>query len=148
MSKGVRDSIGRMIMWAAIVTVVFAVAGLLLGFMWFSHDARPAIRTIRDAAEWTGKFYIVFFGGCAFSAIYTILMACVGGYKRIHWIINTIVTIIVGLILAALMYILFPTKDMNISVTASLVIFLQGFGIFFIASLFAPDSWVYNPLKN
>lgn len=148
MGKGVRDSIGKMIVAAAVAAALFAVIGLVIGLFWFSHEARPAVRTIRDAAAWTGKFYLLFFGGCAFSGIFSILMACFGGYKRVHWVINTIVTTVVGVILAALMYILFPTKDAAISVVASLLIFLEGFGIFFLASLFAPSSWVYNPLKG
>ena len=148
MAKGVRDSIGKMIIAAAVITAVFAVIGLVIGLFWFSQEARPAIRTIRDAGEWTGKFYTLFFVGCGFSGVFSILMACFGGYRRVNWIINTIITVLAGLILAALMYILFPTKDVNISVVASVLIFLQGFAIFFIASLFAPSSWVYNPLKN
>ena len=141
--------IGKMIMAACIVTVLFAVIGGIL-CVWFSGEARPVdTNVLRSAGDWAKRFAVFFYIGCAFSLIYTILMAFMGENKQSNWIINMLVTIIAGLALAVLFYIYAPSKDAYINIIASAAIFLQGLCIFFIASFFAPPHWgIYNPLKG
>lgn len=129
--------------------VVFAFIGAML-CIWFSNEARPAVRYLRDASMYTTKFAMFFYGGSVFTLAYSLLMEYLGGIgkadEKKHWYINTAVTTLVAIAVAVIFYIYAPTKDTSVSVVASAVIFLQGFLIYFIGSLFAPPHWgVYNP---
>lgn len=144
--------IKNMILAAVVAFLVFALIGGGL-CIWFSDAAVPAIRTIRNGASWTKIFVGFFYGGSVVSLLYTILMTYLGGvgkaYHTINWLINVLVTSFIGVILAVIFYIVAPTKDAIVGMAAAIAIFLQGFGIFFIASFFAPNHWgVYNPLKR
>lgn len=145
-----KQYIGKMLIAALAAFVIFSVVGGVL-CIWFNEAARPAVRTIRNGVAWTKMFAIFFYGGSLFSLAYTYLSTYLGAYKRankvVNWIINLLLTTFVGIIGAVIFYIVAPSKDLSVSFTASILIFLQGFGIFFIASFFAPKHWgIYNPL--
>lgn len=139
----------KMALWSLGLTAGFLVLGIAIGTVWFSSAAVPAIRTIRDSAEWNSTFTMLYSIGCVFSLIYTFLMSILGSYrnynKRRNWIANQIVTVLAGALLAVLLQEIAPTSTPEISITACILLIAQGAAIFFVSSLFAPSNWVYNP---
>lgn len=143
--KNVGMGIGMMVLAAFGAFILFALLGGIC-ILWFNGSAKPInTRLFRTAADWCKMFAMFFYGGCAVSLIFTLIMALLGGkgiaYRRINCVINLIVETFIGLIPTILFYILAPTKTVGISAAAAIIMFLQGFGIFFIAQLFAPKHW-------
>lgn len=142
---GNKMRIGKMILAAAAAFVVFAVLGGIC-ILWFNGAAKPInTRMFRTAADWSKMFAIFFYGGCAVSFVFTLIMSLLGGkgiaYRRVNCLINLIAETFIGVILAVIFYIVAPTKTAGVSAVAAILIFLQGFGIFFTAQFFAPRHW-------
>ena len=139
-----RMAIGKIIIIAVIVFAVFAVLGVALA-SWFSTTAKPAVRTIRDAVEWSHKFTLYYYIGTGFTLVYTFIMAMLAAVldwnKKTNWIVNTLVTIIVAAIIAAVFVALNPTKTSECRIVAAIVIFVQGPMIYILSSLGRPGTW-------
>lgn len=135
---------GKMIIIAVIVFAIFAVLGVALS-SWFSTAAKPALRTIRDAAEWAHNFTLYFYIGIGFTLIYTVVMAILASVldwnKKVNWISNTLVTIIVAAIITAFFITQNPTKTSECRLVAAIVIFIQGPMIYILSSLGRPGTW-------
>lgn len=137
--------IGTMVLAAVCAFVLFALIGGVCILVFNGHVKPINTRIFRVAADWCRRFGIFYYSGCLVSLILTIVMAVLGGkgiaYSRTNCIINILTNSFIALCLAVIFYLSAPTKTIGISFAASLVIFLQGFGIFFVAQFFAPKHW-------
>ena len=144
--------IGKMIIIEVIAFVVLALAGVGL-CIWFSAEAKPAVRTLRDTVAWTEQFAVFFYSGCAFSLVYSVVVTVLAGVasmnKRVNWIINAVVTTLVAITLAVLFFLITPSKNATCWITAAIAILLQGPIIFIPASYAQPGHWAeYCPFAR
>ncbi len=146
MAVNKKIEIKGMVMTALFTMLALLAAGLLIGLLWFSKGSERRF----DAAEWNMYFMIFYIIGCLVSFGITSLAAVLGRSsrmnKRENWKMWTLVTIAIGLVFAAVLHIFERNGNVAVIVVSSLLFALEGFLIFFMGSLKAPTSWVYNPL--
>lgn len=140
--------IGKMIGFEIGLTILMALIGVGL-CMWFGSEAKPTIRTIRDASEWTNRFAMFFYIGCGFTLIYSLLMTLLAAVKGLNktsnWIANLLVIALVAIALAVVFFLTTPSKTVACWITGAVAILLQGPVVFIVSSLFQPGDWVYCP---
>lgn len=132
-----------MVIVTVVMVIVFMVIGLALGMTIF-QKVKPESQTLRNAAMWITKFYLFYMPGCVFSAVFTIVRAVTGGNKRARLgrkVMNVVIPLLVGVVLAVLMWFLYPAKRVSYNAIATTAIVLQGLLIPIIAALQAPPSW-------